>query len=197
MSEKMTPEELEKFIHRELRALPPRKAPAGFASRLEAAVAARTTVQVDAGLALEQAIHRELRGLPVRRAPHTLEARVLAEIERRAHIAWYHKSWSYWPSSVRIIFMVLGTALAGSAVAAFYLASEGVAAGALVQEVSAGFSWINRFFGALSWTINFGRQLLAGIPSLWLYGGLAFFGAMYATFVGVGTAAYRYLYRNR
>ena len=31
MKEPMTPEELEKFIHRELRSLPPRKAPAGFA----------------------------------------------------------------------------------------------------------------------------------------------------------------------
>ena len=28
MNEKMTPEDLEKFIHRELRSLPPRKAPA-------------------------------------------------------------------------------------------------------------------------------------------------------------------------
>ena len=34
MNPKMTPEELEKFIHRELRALPARKVPAGFGQRL-------------------------------------------------------------------------------------------------------------------------------------------------------------------
>ena len=50
---------------------------------------------------LEEFIHRELCGLPVRPAPSTLEARVLAAIEHRARIAWYHKSWSYWPAAVR------------------------------------------------------------------------------------------------
>lgn len=197
MNENMTPEELERFIHRELRALPTRKAPEGFAARLQAAVEARSAAPAQAAGHLEQTIHRELRSLPLRRAPHTLEARVLAEIERRAAVAWYHKSWSYWPSAVRVAFMVLGFALAGGGVAAFYLLSQGVAADALVQEVGAGLGWIGRVFGAVSWTANFVRQLIAGIPPLWLYGGLAFLASMYATFVGVGTVAYRYLFRTR
>ena len=37
--------------------------------------------------------------------------------------------------------------------------------------------------------MNFAQQLVAGIPALWLYGGMAFIAAMYATFVGLGTAA--------
>ncbi len=196
MNPKMTPEELEKFIHRELRALPPRKAPAGFEARLQAAVDARTSKGVLAPEQLEHRIHRELRALPPRKAPASLESRVLAEIERRATIAWYHKSWSYWPAPVRSVFLVLGTAVAGAAIFAFYLLSQGAAVEAVMQDIGAGFGWITRLTGAIGWTYHFIHQLVSGIPPLWLYGGLAFIAAMYATFVGLGTAAYRYLYRK-
>jgi hypothetical protein len=145
---------------------------------------------------LEQVIHATLRALPNRRAPGTLEARVLAEVERRATIAWYHKSWSYWPAAVRAAFLVLGTAFAGVAVTAFYQLSQGVASGAVAHEVATGYGWLTRIAGAADWTVTFAQQMVAGIPSLWLYGGLAFVVAMYATFIGLGTAAYRYLYRN-
>src|SRR6478735_3153183 len=128
MNEEMTPEDLEKFIHRELRALPPRKAPAGFEARLMAAVEARTSVRAPATEGLEQLVHRELRALPSRRAPRTLEARVLAELERRATVAWYHKSWSYWPAAVRAAFLVLGTGFATAAIVVFYKLSQGAAA---------------------------------------------------------------------
>jgi hypothetical protein len=196
MNPKMTPEELEKFIHRELRALPPRKAPAGFEARLQAAVESRAALGAQAPEQLEQRIHRELRALPSRRAPATLEARVLAEIERRATVAWYHKSWNFWPAPVRAAFLAIGTGFAGAAIAAFYLLSQGAALDTVAAEFATGFGWITRVFGAVSWTYHFTRQLVADIPTLWLYGGLAFVAAMYATFVGLGTAAYRYLYRN-
>jgi hypothetical protein len=196
MKNKMTPEELEQFIHRELRALPPRKAPAGFEARMQAALAARATQTAVTPERLEQLVHSELRALPLRKAPAGFEARVLAEIERRAAVAWYHKSWSYWPAAVRAAFLAVGTMVAGATVAAFYLLSQGAAADAVVQEVATGFGWITRIIGAISWTGNFIKQLVGGIPPLWLYGGLAFIAAMYATFVGLGTVAYRYLYRN-
>lgn len=197
MNEKMTPEELEQFIHRELRSLPARKAPAGFEARLQAAVAARTsTATTNSAEQLEQSIHRELRSLPLRTAPRSLEGRVLAEIERRATIAWYHKSWTYWPAAVRAAFLVAGTAFAGVAIAAFYRLSQGAAAETVVHEVGTGFGWVSKIVGAVNWTVNLGQQLTSGIPSLWLYGGLAFVGVMYALFVGLGAAAYRYLYRR-
>ncbi len=196
MNKKMTPEELEKFIHRELRALPPRKAPAGFEARMQAALAARSTQAVVTPERLEQLVHRELRALPLRKAPAGFEARVMAEIERRAAVAWYHKSWSYWPAAVRAAFLAVGTGVAGATVAAFYLISQGAAVDAVVQEVASGFGWITRIVGAIAWTGNFIKQLAGGIPPLWLYGGLAFIAAMYATFVGLGTVAYRYLYRT-
>lgn len=196
MDKKMTPEELEKFIHRELRTLPLRKAPAGFEARLQAAVEARTVVSARSPEQLEQLIHRELRSLPSRQAPRTLEARVLAEIERRATIAWYHKSWSYWPAPVRAAFMAVGTTVAAAAVVGFYLLSQGTAASTVTHEVATGLGWVSRLIAAGTWTVNFASQLLSAIPTLWLYGGLAFIAAMYATFVGLGATAYRYLYRN-
>lgn len=196
MDKKMTPEELEKFIHRELRALPVRKAPAGFEARLQAAVAARTSVRTEAAENVEQLVHRELRSLPLRRAPLTLEARVLAEIERRATVAWYHKSWSYWPAAVRAAFLVLATGFAAAAIVVFYQLSQGAAAETVIHDVSTGFGWLTRLVAIVGWTINFFQQLIAAVPPLWLYGGLAFVGSLYAVFVGVGAAAYRYLYRR-
>lgn len=196
MDPKMTPEELEKFIHRELKALPARKAPAGLEARILAAVAARPAAAALTADRVEQLVHRELRALPLRKAPASLEARVLAEIERRAAVAWYHKSWAYWPAPVRAGFLAAGSCAAAAIVVACYLLSQGAAAETVTQELATGFGWITRLTGAVAWTGHFIRQLVGGIPPLWLYGGLAFIAAMYATFVGLGTAAYRYLYRN-
>jgi hypothetical protein len=196
MDPKMTPEELEKFIHRELRALPPRKAPSSLAQRVQGAIGTHTTQSALASEQLEGLVHRELRALPSRRAPSTLEARVLAEIERRASVAWYHKSWSYWPAVVRAAFLAVGTGIAGAAIAAFYLFSQGAAADAVMEEIASGFGWVTRIAGAAAWTFNFVRHYVTDISPLWLYGGLVCMAAMYATFVGLGTAAYRFLYRH-
>ena len=145
---------------------------------------------------LEKFIHRELRGLPVRPAPSTLEARVLAAIEHRASIAWYHKSWSYWPAAVRALFLAAITGLAGAAIAAFYLFMQGAPLAQAWTEVSSRLSIFTRLYGAAAWTVNFLSQIVGSIPPLWLYGSLAFVGALYALFFGLGAATYRMLYRN-
>jgi hypothetical protein len=55
---------------------------------------------------------------------------------------------------------------------------------AKVQAVAAGIGG----FGAIVWR---------SIPSLWLYGGLAFVVTMYAAFFGLGAAAYRSFFAQR
>jgi len=145
---------------------------------------------------LEKFIHRELRGLPVRHAPSTLEGRVLAAIEHRSSIAWYHKSWSYWPAAVRAGFLAVVTVVAGAAVAAFYLFIHGTQPELIWQEFGSRFEVLTRLYGATLWTVNFVGGLFSGIPQLWLYGGLAAIFALYSTFLGLGATAYRYLYRN-
>jgi hypothetical protein len=196
MSENLTPEELEKFIHRELRALPARKAPAGFESRLQAAIEARTGVRSESSARLEAVVHRELRSLPLRKAPATLESRVLAAIEHQSAIAWYHKSWSYWPAAIRAAFLVVATAVAGGVMGAFYLMAQGVDTGALVESATARLGLFTKLYHAALWTTDFAANAFSNIPSLWLYGGVAFVGALYATFFGLGAAAYRTLYRQ-
>jgi len=196
MDPKMTPEELEQFIHRELRALPTRKAPAGFEARLQAAVGARTVRAGGSPGQLEQVIHRELRGLPPRRAPRTLEARVLTEIERRAAIAWYHKSWSYWPAPVRVAFAAGSTGLIAAVVVALTLLGRAPQADALAHQVGDRMHGVSTLLSFGNWAVDFAGRMFHDIPSLWLYSGLAVIAALYATFFGIGAYAYRTLYRT-
>ena len=193
---KMTPEELEQFIHRELRALPPRKAPPGFEARLHAAVEERATRSALSPEQLEQLVHRELRLLPPRRAPRSLEARVLAAIEQQAYIPWYHKSWAYWPAAVRATFLALATGVTGAVIAAFYLGFNGVDTSALVARAGVQFSFFTKTYHLLAWIVEFTSGLFSQIPAYWFYGGLALVASLYATFFGLGAAAYRALYRN-
>ncbi len=196
MNEKMTPEDLEKFIHRELRSLPPRKAPAGFETRLQAAVEARLALRTQSDEQLEQLVHRELRSLPLRKAPSTLESRVLAAIEHQATVAWYHKSWTYWPGAVKAAFLGVATGVSGAAIAAFYLVTQGADAGAMTAAAGERLAGVTALFHVLRWMAGYTSETIASIPPLWLYGGLAFVAALYATFFGLGAAAYRTLYRN-
>jgi len=196
MNEKMTPEDLEKFIHRELRSLPPRKAPAGFETRLQAAVEARLGLRTQPAEQLEQLVHRELRSLPLRKAPSTLESRVLAAIEHQATVAWYHKSWTYWPGAVKAAFLGVATGVSGAAIAAFYLITQGADTSALTAAASERFGGVAALFHVFRWMATYTSDTIASIPPLWLYGGLAFVAALYATFFGLGAAAYRTLYRN-
>jgi len=196
MNEKMTPEELEKFIHRELRGLPPRKAPAGFETRLQAAVEARLALRTQSSEQLEQLVHRELRSLPLRKAPLSLESRVLAAIEHQATVAWYHKSWAYWPGAVKAAFLGVATGVSGAAIAAFYLITQGADTSALTAAAGERFAGAAALCHVFRWMTSYVGETIASIPPLWLYGGLAFVAALYATFFGLGAAAYRTLYRN-
>jgi hypothetical protein len=145
---------------------------------------------------LEKFIHQQLRGLPARRAPLSLESRVMAAIEQRALIPWYHRSWSYWPSSVRVVFLFLATAVAGAAVAGFYFGFNDVNTSAAIAQATQRFSLFTRLYHVGAWSVELAVQLFNSIPTLWLYGGLVAVAALYATFFGLGAAAYRTLYRS-
>ncbi|MDI1318744.1 MAG: hypothetical protein PSW75_00935, partial [bacterium] len=172
------------------------KAPAGFEARLQAAIQERTVRPALSPERLEQLVHRELRSLPLRRAPRSLEARVLAALEHQAAVAWYHKSWSYWPAAVRAAFLAFATAVTGGVLAAFYLVFNGVDTGALAAAAGARLGFFTKLYHAAVWTADFTANVFGSIPSLWLYGGVALVAALYATFFGLGAAAYRTLYRH-
>ncbi len=193
--DKMSPEELEKFIHRELRALPPRKAPAGFEARFQAKLEARQASSALSPEQLEQLVHRELRALPLRRAPRTLETRVFAAIEQRQAIAWWHKSWSYWPTPVKTVFAFVAALFAGALVAASYKLLAGTTPETVVAEASGHLGIFTQLWHAGAWTVDLLSDMVGSIPSLWLYGGLALVATLYVAFFGLGAFAYRALYR--
>jgi len=193
---KMSPEELEQFIHRELRALPARKAPAGFEARFQAKLEARHAQPAPVPQPFEQLLHRELRALPLRKAPAGFEARVLAEIERRAAVAWWHKSWQHWPAAARAAFLAGATGVSGAIMAAIYVYGRGVDTAAVATQAAdrlAPPSWITTVFSSLAGSLT---QAVANIPSLWLWGGLAAIMAIYAATFTLGATAYRVFYRN-
>lgn len=145
---------------------------------------------------LEEFIHSALRSLPDRKAPGTLEARVLAAVERQATIPWWHKGWAYWPSPVRAGFLAVATAVSCSLLFAAYAMFAGLETGAVAAELSDRFSGVLQLFAVLQWIFDLGHRVVAGIPPLWLYGGVAVVGVLYATVFGLGAVAYRTLYRT-
>lgn len=194
--EPKSPDDLEQLIHRELRALPPRKAPEGFEARFQARLAARQAQAALSPAQVEQLVHRELRALPLRTAPRTLEARVFAALEQRANIPWWHRSWSYWPTPVRAVFAAVVTLFAGSLVAACTAFLGGADTAAVAQEATARLGIFVQLYHAGVWVFDLGARLFGNIPPLWLYGGLAFVGFLYVSLFGLGAAAYRAFYRT-
>lgn len=145
---------------------------------------------------LEQFIHQQLRTLPPRKAPRTLESRVLAAIDQRAAVAWYHKSYAYWPAPVRVAFLFLATAGVGAMTAAGYVLLAGATFSDLSAQVGSRLGFVTRLFDAGVWTADLCSRLFASIPPLWLYGGATFVAVMYVSFFGLGAAAYRAFYRS-
>jgi hypothetical protein len=143
---------------------------------------------------LERFIHQTLRALPDRKAPGTLEARVLAEVERRAAIPWWHKSWSSWPQPVRAAFLVLCGALV--VVAGIY-----IQAGFDTTRFQAGIAPALAL-ASQAWSIvrsigDFVTMVARHISPLWFYGAIAAVVSLYAMLFGLGAAAYRMLWARR
>lgn len=146
---------------------------------------------------LEQKIHAVLRQQPARRAPMSLEARVLGEISRRQALPWWHKSFAFWPSAVRVTFMVVATGLLGAAV----LGSMQLTGVISLQTVTALLQPIIDATATLkSAGIAIGsvlRGVVPGISQTWLYVALGVIGAAYAMMFGIGATAYRVFWLRR
>jgi hypothetical protein len=134
----------------------------------------------DEALAL---LDQTLRELPLRRAPATLESRVIGELERRAALPWWRRSFAHWPLAARSLFVVICASLVLGALG-------GSAAVANVHSLA----WL-REAGGLLMSLGYVAALLqhATLPS-WIYGGIAVCAVLYAVLFGLGAAVYRTLY---
>jgi hypothetical protein len=135
--------------------------------------------------ALERLLDRALRELPLRRAPLTLESRVCGELERRAALPWWRRSFAHWPLLARAAFIVI----CGGLIRLAFLGGATAVAG--VRSLS----WA-REVGAItaSWAANLAALLAHTAPPTWAYEGIAVCAALYAVLFGLAAAVYRTLY---
>ena len=147
---------------------------------------------------LEQSVHDALRALPDRRAPVSLVARVQAEIERRAAIPWWHKSYAYWPSWARGTFLAgAGAGVVALMVFVMVNLNGGLDGSRLGGAVSPWIDFARRAYGVGGWIADMVSLVISSVPPLWLYGGLAAVAAAYLSLVGLGATAYRLLWSHR
>jgi hypothetical protein len=146
---------------------------------------------------LELEVSRALRQVPLRRAPPSLEARVLAEIDRKAALPWWRRSFARWPGPARVGFAMTCVALIAALLALTRPWAPGAAlAGAGARAAG---SWLPWARPALT-LIDVARQLEAAlvrvVPLDWLYGAMAAGALLYTALFGLGAVAYRTLYLN-
>jgi hypothetical protein len=146
---------------------------------------------------LERLIQQTLREQPPRRAPRSLEQRVLAEIERRAALPWWRKSFVHWPVAARAGFVVLCAGLVKLAWTAGVWVTTGADTARFREAFAQPFSWMESGLAVVNAIMGFIEIMLRNIPPLWLYGGLVFFASMYAALFGLGAAAFRALRAER
>ena len=138
---------------------------------------------------VEEMVHQALRELPARRAPRSLEQRVLAEIERRAALPWWRKSFTHWPAPARAGFVIVCAALVVLALVGRVWMMAGFDPAALKPAFAQPFVWIESLWVAVRAVAGSFEIVFRNIPPAWLYGSLVFFGSMYAALFGLGAAA--------
>lgn len=146
---------------------------------------------------LEQQIHAVLREQPLRRAPMSLEDRVLGEISRRHALPWWRQSFTYWPTPMRLCFLVL---VSGAVALALLwsmqvvgLVSQSAVDNVFQPLVGAG----HTLKLAASAVAGLGAAIMPEITTSWLYAALAVIGGAYAVMLGLGATAYRVLWQHR
>jgi hypothetical protein len=142
---------------------------------------------------LEAAIQRALRSIPDRQAPSRLEGRVLLELNRRAALPWWRKSFAHWPASVRVIFFV-GSAVA-AALVVVGLVQLGVSNGAdqLVTGFVGRFAWVTTSRNVSEAIGSKFLLVIRAIPPVWLYSAAGTVAFCYAALGALGAAFYRTL----
>jgi hypothetical protein len=133
---------------------------------------------------VERMVDQALAALPLRRAPRTLAARVLGELQRRASLPWWRRTFAHWPLPARAAFLAMcavsiGMALQGAAAAA-----------AAVQSLA----WARQAGMVLVSGASLAASLVHAALPAWFYAGIAIFALLYACLFGLGAAAYRTLY---
>ena len=141
---------------------------------------------------LEQVVTQALRGLPPRRAPGGLEARVLGELQRRASLVWWRRSFGHWPAAARAGFVFINVVLVAVTLLSGF--SNVLGGRSFADFTALVMEWLRPFFAVLSSLGGLTPTLVHAIPQGWLFAALAVGAVLYAALFGLGAAAYRTLY---
>ena len=139
---------------------------------------------------LESHVESAVKYLHDRRAPRSLETRVLAEIQRRAALPWWRKSYADWPTPVRAGFFLGSAVAAALAVLSFSRLALPASVAETLQTRTSSLAALGSAGDAL---VRLASHFLQSVPSLWLYGSVAAFAGCYLCLVGLGAAAYKTL----
>jgi hypothetical protein len=145
---------------------------------------------------LESLIQRTLQQLPQRQAPRTLELRVHDELQRRAALPWWRRSFRQWPLPTRCAFIVACFAVMAFTIwtgtASF---ADAPFAGVDFADDAARFAtWTHPAMALLASMRELTALLGEVIPTRWLHVGLGLGALFYLVLFGLGAAAYRTLY---
>jgi hypothetical protein len=146
---------------------------------------------------LEKFVHETLRALPERKAPAALEGRVMAEIMRRASLPWWHRSWSYWPQSVRAAFLIFSAGLSSAVIYWTVQLFTGQATGPVGRAASSASQQWSALGAVYRTFANLGGNFFSAIPQTWIYAAAIGFIIVNMTVIGVGATAYRTLWQSR
>jgi hypothetical protein len=133
---------------------------------------------------LERLVHGLISNLPPRRAPASLESAVLTEIAHRAARPWWRRSFTQWPASARVVFVLVCVALIVLT----------LLAGSLHEFGALPLAYVGGVLNAISAVGGFAGVFARLIPPQWLYAGLLVGALLYAVLFGLSAFAYRTLY---
>jgi len=146
---------------------------------------------------LERLISAGLAAQPTIKAPPMLQTRVLAELARRAALPWWHRSFSHWPMSMRIAFMLTALAAVRLALSVTAWSDARHAAKQITAPVSGGLSWLqiaaSVYSSVASLLHDVGATIVHTIPNLWLYAAIGGLIGTYLLLAGIGVTVYRTL----
>lgn len=142
---------------------------------------------------LETFIGRVLRDQPPLQAPASLMDNVLREIELRAVLPWWRKSFMHWPQLARIALLVALVGIAKFALDAFVWLTMSVRDSNVATAIEQPVSWVHSISSIGRSLGTAAEALVTAIPPVWLYSGLLLGLAMYVALFGVGAAVYRTL----
>jgi len=145
----------------------------------------------------EDLLSRELKGLPDRPAPDTLIPRVLAALEERACLPWYQQTWWTWPPAVRLVSLLLFSALLGGLTWVALHAGESVVMAEAGGRFTGWWASLQPAWTVVNSVINALALAIRQTGGWLLVGGVTFCAAMYLSCVGLGTMFYRVAIKNR